>query len=89
MAQERVEGFCFFAHFFAFSLVSGPAGVWALAAVVAAPDAVGGVYCEDCHVAEISEGEGIRGGVRPYALDPERARALWAKSEDMVGETFA
>ena len=27
-------------------------------------------------------------GVRPYALDPERAKALWAKSEEMVGERF-
>ena len=25
-------------------------------------------------------------GVRPYALNPERARALWTKSEEMVGE---
>lgn len=60
--------------------------VWA--GVVADADAVGGGYCEDCHMAEIVEGEGIRGGVRPYALDPERASALWAKSEDLVGERF-
>jgi NAD(P)-dependent dehydrogenase (short-subunit alcohol dehydrogenase family) len=55
---------------------------------VAAADDVGGLYCEDCHVAEIQEGEGLRGGVRPYALDAEHAKALWAKSEDMVGERF-
>jgi len=60
--------------------------VWA--GVVADADAVGGRYCEDCHVAEIVEGEGIRGGVRAYALSPESARALWAKSEAMVGERF-
>ena len=30
----------------------------------------------------------MRGGVRAYALDPERAKALWAKSEEMVGERF-
>jgi len=60
--------------------------VWA--GVVAPADAVGGRYCEDCHVAEIVDGEGIRGGVRPYALDADNARALWAKSEQMVGETF-
>jgi len=60
--------------------------VWA--AIVADPDEVGGRYCEDCHVAEIVEGEDIRGGVRPYALDPDRARTLWAKSEAMVGERF-
>ena len=60
--------------------------VWA--AIVAPADDVGGRYCEDCHVAEIQEGEGLRGGVRPYAIDPDNAKALWAKSEEMVGETF-
>ena len=25
---------------------------------------------------------------RAYALDPDNAKALWAKSEDMVGERF-
>ena len=60
--------------------------VWA--AIVADAEAVGGHYCEDCHVAEIVDGAGLRGGVRPYAVDPERAKALWAKSEAMVGERF-
>ena len=60
--------------------------VWA--AAVAPADAVGGRYCEDCHVSEIQDGEGLRGGVRPYALDPEHAKALWAKSEELVGERF-
>jgi NAD(P)-dependent dehydrogenase (short-subunit alcohol dehydrogenase family) len=60
--------------------------VWA--GVIAAAEAVGGKYCEDCHVAEIVNTEGLRGGVRPYALDPDRAKALWAKSEEMVGERF-
>lgn len=61
--------------------------VWA--AIVAPPGAVGGQYCEDCHVAELQTQPGIRDGVQPYALDPERAKALWALSERMVGETFA
>jgi NAD(P)-dependent dehydrogenase (short-subunit alcohol dehydrogenase family) len=60
--------------------------VWA--AFVAPADAIGGRYCEDCHVAEPAEAGGS-GGVRPYALDPEKAKALWAKSEDLVGERFA
>jgi NAD(P)-dependent dehydrogenase (short-subunit alcohol dehydrogenase family) len=60
--------------------------VWA--GVVAASEQVGGRYCEDCHVAEITNTEGLRGGVRPYALDPQRAKALWSKSEEMVGERF-
>jgi len=28
-------------------------------------------------------------GVRPYAVDPARAEALWRKSEELVGERFA
>jgi NAD(P)-dependent dehydrogenase (short-subunit alcohol dehydrogenase family) len=59
--------------------------VWS--GTVASADEVGGLYCEDCHVAELVEGD-IRGGVRAYALNPDSARALWAKSEEMVGERF-
>ena len=55
---------------------------------VAKPDEVGGKYCEDCHVAEIVENPDARGGVRPYALNAERAKALWARSEEMVDEQF-
>jgi NAD(P)-dependent dehydrogenase (short-subunit alcohol dehydrogenase family) len=60
--------------------------VWAGA--VAAADDVGGRYCEDCHVAEIEPDAAKRAGVKPYALNPETATALWAKSEEMVGERF-
>jgi NAD(P)-dependent dehydrogenase (short-subunit alcohol dehydrogenase family) len=60
--------------------------VWA--ACVADAEAVGGRYCEDCHVAEVSSVPGARGGVQPYALDPQRAQALWRKSEEWVGERF-
>lgn len=61
--------------------------VWA--GVVAAADAVGGRFCEDCQVAEVKDGDELmRGGVRPYAIDPENAKALWAKSEELVGERF-
>jgi NAD(P)-dependent dehydrogenase (short-subunit alcohol dehydrogenase family) len=60
--------------------------VWA--ACVADADSIGGRYCEDCHVAEVVSDPGLRGGVRPYALDPQRAQALWQKSEELVGERF-
>jgi NAD(P)-dependent dehydrogenase (short-subunit alcohol dehydrogenase family) len=60
--------------------------VWA--AAVAEADAIGGRYCEDCNVADIVEGGGLRAGVRSYALDAERAGLLWAKSEELVGERF-
>ena len=55
--------------------------VWA--AFVAPADAIGGRYCEDCNLAA-EQG----GSVRAYALDPQRAKALWANSEEMVGERF-
>jgi NAD(P)-dependent dehydrogenase (short-subunit alcohol dehydrogenase family) len=60
--------------------------VWA--AVVAVGDAVGGRYCEDCHVAKVADNPEVRGGVQPYAFDPDRADALWTLSEKMVDERF-
>lgn len=60
--------------------------VWA--GVIAAAEIVGGRYCEDCHLAEMAQAAGVRGGVHSYALDAERAKALWAKSEEMVSERF-
>jgi NAD(P)-dependent dehydrogenase (short-subunit alcohol dehydrogenase family) len=59
--------------------------VWA--AFVAPADAVGGRYCEDCRVAEVVHGL-ADAGVRDYALDPERAAALWTLNEKLVGEQF-
>jgi NAD(P)-dependent dehydrogenase (short-subunit alcohol dehydrogenase family) len=76
-----------------FSYKSIPQGaatsVWA--AGVADAEAIGGRYCEDCHVAEVVSTPGLgglRGGVRAYALDPQHAQALWQKSEELVGERF-
>jgi NAD(P)-dependent dehydrogenase (short-subunit alcohol dehydrogenase family) len=67
-----------------------PAGaatsVWA--AFVADADAVGGRYCEDCGVAATTDDATTRGGVFAYALDPDTARTLWARSEELVGESF-
>jgi NAD(P)-dependent dehydrogenase (short-subunit alcohol dehydrogenase family) len=77
----------------AFKVKSVPQGaatsVWA--GVVASAVAIGGRYCENCHVAEFLKGDTFNAGgegVRPYALDSDHAKALWAKSEKMVGETF-
>jgi NAD(P)-dependent dehydrogenase (short-subunit alcohol dehydrogenase family) len=56
---------------------------------VASADAVGGHYCEDCHVCAVNDDTTSRVGVRSYALDLNRANALWRKSEEMVGERFA
>jgi NAD(P)-dependent dehydrogenase (short-subunit alcohol dehydrogenase family) len=63
--------------------------VWA--AVVASGDEIGGHFCENCSVSPRNDGEqriGNMVGVRSYAVDPQRAQALWAKSEEWVGETF-
>lgn len=62
--------------------------VWA--GVVASADDVGARYCENCHVSAVTDGliNPVSEGVRSYALDPERAKALWAKSEALVGERF-
>jgi NAD(P)-dependent dehydrogenase (short-subunit alcohol dehydrogenase family) len=65
--------------------------VWA--GVFVPAEEVGGKYCEDCQVAELIPPDSpvtpISVGVRGYALDPESAKALWKKSEEMVGEAFA
>lgn len=47
----------------------------------------GGVYCEDCHVAE-QDDESTSGGVRSYALNPSFADQLWKLSEDLTGAKF-
>ena len=60
--------------------------VWA--GFVADPAEVGGRYCEDCQVAELTDDPTHPRGVRGYALDPERATALWARSEELVEESF-
>lgn len=47
----------------------------------------GGVYCEDCHVAEVDD-ESATGGVRSYAINPSFAEQLWAMSEDATGVRY-
>lgn len=58
------------------------------AGIAAPAEDVGGRYCEDCHVAEVVTNGDSFFGVRDYAVDPDRARALWATAERLVGETF-
>jgi NAD(P)-dependent dehydrogenase (short-subunit alcohol dehydrogenase family) len=62
--------------------------VWA--AAVARADDIAGRYCENCHLSEVTDAplSDISEGVRPYALDPVSAKALWAKSEEMTGERY-
>ncbi len=48
----------------------------------------GGLYCEDCHVAEEKVDGASISGVSPHAMNPESALRLWALSEAWVGESF-
>lgn len=50
----------------------------------------GGVYCEDCDIAEAVPADAAQwNGVRPWAIDPAIANRLWALSEKMTGVAFA
>ena len=73
---------------FAFKTVPQGAATSVWAAVVADAEAIGGRYCENCHVSEIVADDvlitPVSEGVRAYAVDLVRAEALWAKAEDMV-----
>jgi NAD(P)-dependent dehydrogenase (short-subunit alcohol dehydrogenase family) len=60
--------------------------VWA--GVVANAAEVAGRYCEDCAVASVNDDPASAHGVRSYALDPLRARELWAASEEWVSQRF-
>ena len=53
-------------------------------------DGMGGVYCEDCDIAEAlpADTKELR-GVMPWAMDTEAAARLWTLSERLLGITFA
>lgn len=50
---------------------------------------MGGVYCEDCDIAEPAV-DGAEGGVHAHATDPEQAARLWELSAGLTGvDAFA
>jgi NAD(P)-dependent dehydrogenase (short-subunit alcohol dehydrogenase family) len=52
-------------------------------------DGLGGLYCEDCDIAELTDAD-ADSGVRSYALDPAQAARLWALSAELTGvDAFA
>ncbi|MFE1315121.1 SDR family NAD(P)-dependent oxidoreductase [Streptomyces sp. NPDC058755] len=52
-------------------------------------EGLGGVYLEDCDIAEPAS-EGERLGVKAWATDPEQAARLWALSAELTGvDAFA
>jgi NAD(P)-dependent dehydrogenase (short-subunit alcohol dehydrogenase family) len=52
-------------------------------------DGRGGVYCEDCNIAEAVPADSLKGsGVRPWAINPDYAKKLWQLSEKLTGVKF-
>ncbi|MFE9006615.1 SDR family NAD(P)-dependent oxidoreductase [Streptomyces sp. NPDC007875] len=51
---------------------------------------MGGVYLDDCDIAEPAPADGSRVGVKEWATDPEQAARLWALSAELTGvDAFA
>ncbi|MDI5961705.1 SDR family NAD(P)-dependent oxidoreductase [Streptomyces sp. SL13] len=48
-------------------------------------DGLGGVYCEDCDIAEPVVEEGATSGVASWATDPAEAARLWTLSAQLTG----
>lgn len=44
----------------------------------------GGLYLEDCDVAELTDSDAMESGVRGYAVDPDAAARLWRLSEELT-----
>ena len=61
-------------------------GVWA--AVSRQLDGKGGLYLEDCGIAELNDVPQAESGYRAWAVDPAAAAGLWEKSEELVGQRF-
>ncbi len=72
---------------FAWKTVEQGAATSCWAATAPELDGAGGVYCEDCNVAEVDD-QSSQGGVRSYALDAGAAEKLWPVSEKLVREEF-
>jgi hypothetical protein len=53
-------------------------------------DGMGGVYCEDCDIAEAVPADfPEQRGVRPWAIDPSLAERLWTMGKVWTGVEFA
>jgi hypothetical protein len=48
-------------------------------------DGLGGVYCEDCDIAIVNDGNVGRKGVSLWACDPDAAERLWQLSAAWTG----
>jgi NAD(P)-dependent dehydrogenase (short-subunit alcohol dehydrogenase family) len=48
-------------------------------------DGIGGLYCEDCDIAELTDSTEMVAGVRDFAFNPEQAAQLWSLSARLTG----
>ncbi|MGW2651665.1 oxidoreductase, partial [Streptomyces sp. NPDC001393] len=48
-------------------------------------DGLGGVYLEDCDIAEVAPEGDERVGVKDWAIDPAQAARLWELSAELTG----
>jgi NAD(P)-dependent dehydrogenase (short-subunit alcohol dehydrogenase family) len=72
-----------------FKTVAGGASTSAWCATSPLLAAGGGVYCEDCNIAQlVPDNDPSFAGVRFWAIDPDAAKRLWTLSEKLLGETF-
>jgi NAD(P)-dependent dehydrogenase (short-subunit alcohol dehydrogenase family) len=66
------------------------AATTAWAAIVADADQIAGRYIEDCAVAPVNDTPNpFADGARSYALDADKARRLWTKSEEWIDAGYA
>ncbi len=90
LQQEDIEALSARASDMETGFKSIPAGaatsVWA--ATSGELEGRGGLYLEDCHVAEEKAEEGAATGYFAYALDSAGAQKLWTLSEQLVGEHY-
>jgi NAD(P)-dependent dehydrogenase (short-subunit alcohol dehydrogenase family) len=84
MTTEDLEGFK--ARVQGLKSVEQGAATTVWCAVEPRLDALGGVYCEDCNVAEpVPADSQALHGVRPWARDAALAERLWTLSEELTG----
>jgi hypothetical protein len=70
----------------AFKTIQQGAATLVWAATSRELDDIGGVYCEDCNIAEFVPADSDEPfGVRPWAIDDEQAARLWNVCEEMTG----
>ena len=72
-----------------FKTVPAGAATSVFAATAPELEGRGGLYLEDCGVAQPAGEDSPGAGYAPHALDPEAARTLWQLSEELVGERFS